>query len=87
MLIQNGEASEMREALVMAGDDGIYLLMTYVVTLWSTRPWPTYTENCYCLIYCNPFAMSEEAQGTLFYQRENSINVAAWYLAKRSFSA
>ena len=27
----------MREALAMAGDDGIYLLMTWMVRSWSTK--------------------------------------------------
>ena len=38
MSIQNGEVAEARKALVMVGDNGLYLLMTRVMRLWSTRP-------------------------------------------------
>mgnify|MGYP006973835171 CR=1 FL=1 len=49
---------KVREALVMAEDNGLCLSMTRVLRSQSMRTVPTCTENCYCPIYCNPFVMS-----------------------------
>ena len=56
--LQNGEISEMREAPMLLGDNGLYLLVTRVIRLWSKWSWPACTTRFYCLIYCNPFWVS-----------------------------
>ena len=38
-------------------NDGLYLLMTRIVRSWSTSLTATCMTNCFCLIFCNPFAM------------------------------
>ena len=44
----------MREALVMAGDINLYLSMSRVTRLWSTRADPTCMRNRYCMMCVTP---------------------------------
>ena len=40
------------------GDNDLYLSLKRVARSWPTRLGSTYMTNCYCLIYCNLFAVS-----------------------------
>ena len=52
--MQNGDIFEAMEAPALAVDNGLYLLITRVVKLWSTRSRPVCTEKYFFSIYCNP---------------------------------
>ena len=52
------QISEVREALVMEGETGLYLSMRMLARSWSITPGLTCKTNCFCPISCNPIAMS-----------------------------
>ena len=59
--IQDGEISKVREAPMVLGDNGLYLLMSRLMDSLSRRSGPTYTMNYDYPIYFSPVRVAESS--------------------------